>query len=133
MVLVVNGVTGRGEFTYISNPGQPVYAIRAVCSGLPDIGIDFSNRRNPTWYSLGHLSLSYQFGTVVWESWLNYLDQSWYTSDFIQGILILGAGVGLPSQGIDENGETVFTLRWQMRSQISLSCWLANGVVDNGG
>lgn len=128
MVLLVQGVTGRGEEEYISASNAALYSARAVLSGLPNIGVDFSQRRNPTWYTLGHVSLSYDISPLIWESWLNYLDQAWTFSDYFQTIQVQATELGLPDFLIDGNGETVFTLRWQLRDGISMDFYVGNGV-----
>lgn len=124
MPQIVNGGSERGQEDFIDGTGGILSTIRVRVSGIPDIAADQSLRRNPTWYTLGHISLLWRDEVILWESWLNYPDQVFpiNPSSFVQGD---ADQLGLPPNLYDPSGSTdiPLTVRWQLRGLLTLDIW----------
>lgn len=127
MVLIVSEVTDRGSFDFIDDSGFIAHGLRTIVSGAFGSAIDFSDRRNPRWYTLGHISLLYADTMLYYEAWLNYPDQ----------YHIISENPSLLTQGGEQVGEPEFfrrpgtndiplTLRWQMRESAFLSVFIVS-------
>lgn len=125
MAHVVIGGTGRGEDSFDDSSGGFISVIRARVTGLPDIAASASFLRNPTWYTLGHLSLRFQTGQLLWEAFLNYEDQIWATGDLFF-VTDFNNQLDLPPFEQDPNIGFIYplTFAWQMRGNLSLDVWI---------
>lgn len=130
MSLVLENLSGRGEAIVQWNwqAFDQVSIVRAVVTGVVDTAIDQSLRYNPTWYTLGHLSIRHQ-ETLLWQTFLNFPDQLFWVHDYIDrpasivgGQFALSGGVGLSYQyDADEDGISGLTVAWQMRGNANIS------------
>lgn len=127
MAKIVNGVSGRGAENFIDPSSTMPDAFRARVSGLPDPAADLSLRRNPIWYTAGHVSILYRDEQVLWERWLNYPDQVW-ADDTLLRFQGEGVNLGLPDEFFDPPSTTniPLTLRWAMRGSLTLEFWIGS-------
>lgn len=127
MVQILSGGTGRGEEEFIDFTSVFVEAIRIRVNGLPDIAADFSDRRNPRWYTLGHASLLWNDQVIFWESFLNYPDQFWTFERVTNQFQGNANQLGLPDNlDFPVTGEKPVTFRWQLRGNLSIDAWIAS-------
>jgi len=128
MANIVSSVGGRGTFRFIDDSGGILFAVRAIISNFPVIEADFSDRRNPRWYTFGHLSISYKTETIFWETWLNYPDQVFLVDKEWQTFQDFGTlQVDLPEQLYDPGGTDIsLDLNWQMRGNALLTVYIAS-------
>jgi len=127
MALLVSGVSGRGQYTFTDDSGGFGFgAIRAIVNNFPVIQADFSDRRNPRWYTFGHLSLSYINEMILWESWINYPDQAWGLPQELQTLVFSADQLDLPSALETGEFETNLILSWQMRGDAELTVYYAS-------
>lgn len=128
MALIVIGGTGRGQRDWIDDSGGILFYVRAIVTNFPVIQADASFRRNPVWYTFGHLSLLYGDFTVIWETWINYPDQTFEMTSTFYTFLQSGAEqLGLPAQLYQSDGTPAIdlTFRWQMRGEAAIDVYVA--------
>jgi hypothetical protein len=126
-ILFDEGERGEYGFTYDGSLDNRIfYTARARVSNFNTVGIDFSDRRNPRWYTLGHVSISSPAGTLLWETWLNYPDQAWGLDEvsypFAEGNDL---GMDIADDGASEDYQIPIVVAWQMRDLCTLEFWLS--------